>query len=611
MGYSNLYFIQKIAFYSKLTMHKKILLHSFKFIVQQLFIAIVAVLVAVLVRKYFLHSLENKVEWITFYPAVMIAAILGGFLSGILTISFAVTIVGYYWYWLAEAPFMQGSTVLISPIVFAVNSTLISGMAAYSRIQKLNADKAKEQAEMASRAKSVFLANMSHELRTPLNAILGFTRLMKLNPAIPENEIKNLDIVNRSGEHLLNLINNILDISKIEAGKTQVESKTMDLNSTLQDIILMMSQKAESKGLLLESELAGNLPLFIRSDELKIKQILINLLGNAIKFTESGSIKLIVTVNSLSSKGEYLLKMEVSDTGIGIARDHLNKVFEPFFQIKNNNPIKGTGLGLTICKQFTELLGGKMYVESKLNVGSVFKVEIPCVIAESMEDTYSNYRHIKSVAPDSPSYKILIVEDQMENRLLLQRILENVGFEVKIGTNGAEGVDAFVEWKPNLIFMDVRMSVMDGLEATKRIRQHPLGRQVKIVGISAHVFKDEVQQFLASGMDDFIKKPYHFNEIYRKLQKHLDVKYTFYQTGDVINNQQATLTPQMLMVLDESTLAELKQYIEQLEHGKLSELVERISTKNKELSNVLYFYVANYRTTEIFSALKQLYLNRN
>ncbi|HAN79352.1 MAG TPA: hybrid sensor histidine kinase/response regulator, partial [Bacteroidales bacterium] len=242
---------------------------------------------------------------------------------------------------------------------------------------------------------------------------------------------------------------------------------------------------------------------------------------------------------------------------------------------------------------------------------SVFKVEIPCVIAESMEDTYRNFQHIKSVAPDSPNYKILIVEDQMENRLLLQRILENVGFELKIATNGAEGVDTFVDWKPDLIFMDVRMPVMDGLEATKRIRQHPLGSQVKIIGISAHVFKDEVQQFLASGMDDFIKKPYHFNEIYRKLQKHLAVKYSFYRTADVSNNQQATLTPQMLMVLDESTLTELKQYVEQLEHAKLSELVERISTKNKELSNILYFYVANYRTTEIFSVLKQLYLNRN
>ncbi|HAN78543.1 MAG TPA: hypothetical protein DCQ31_12650, partial [Bacteroidales bacterium] len=358
-------------------MRKNELLHSFKFIVQQFFIAIVAILVAVLVRKYFLHSLENKVEWITFYPAVMVAAILGGFFSGILTLSFAVTIIGNYWYWMAEAPFLQGNTVLISPIVFAVNSILISGMAAYSRIQKLNADKAKEQAEMASRAKSVFLANMSHELRTPLNAILGFTRLMKLNPVIPENEIKNLDIVNRSGEHLLNLINNILDISKIEAGKTQVESKTMDLNSTLQDIILMMSQKAESKGLLLESELADNLPLFIRSDELKIKQILINLLGNAIKFTEKGSIKLVVTAYSTNNKGEYLLKFKITDTGIGIAPDYLNKVFEPFFQIENNTSIKGTGLGLTISKQFTELLGGKLFVESTMGVGSVFKVEIP------------------------------------------------------------------------------------------------------------------------------------------------------------------------------------------------------------------------------------------
>lgn len=579
---------------------------DFEPIAKKILIAIFAVVVASLLRKYLLSSLENKVVWITYYPAVMTAAIFGGVYTGLLSAILTCLIVIYGWQFFCTLPFINSHADWIGLFVFLLNCTMVSIIAEYSQRQKLKANKAKDQAEMANKAKSIFLANMSHELRTPLNAILGFTQLMKLNTSIPPEEQKNLEVINRSGEHLLNLINNVLDISKIEAGHTTVTILPFNLIMAFYDIELIMSQRAEAKGLLFYSEIDTAIPAVILSDELKLKQILINLLGNAIKFTPHGHVRLMAKVQTNVQGNLPVLLIEVEDTGIGISEDDTAKIFDPFMQVGDLSANNGTGLGLTICKQFTELLGGSISIHSKLNVGSSFRVQIPVKFAAKTESKIDNYQHIKSLAITEPEYRILIVEDQIENWLLLQRILENVSFKVKVAINGAEGVETFKTWNPHLIFMDVRMPVMDGLEASSTIRKLESGNLVKIVGVSAHVFADGVKNVLDAGMDDFIKKPYIFSDIYGSLQKHLGVSYIFNDLTEISQPGNNHLTVEMLKQLDNALLQELREYIENLEPDKLAHVIERISMQNKELANNLNYFISNLKFTEIFRLLNQI-----
>jgi signal transduction histidine kinase/CheY-like chemotaxis protein len=576
---------------------------------RQILIAIIAVVVASLIRKYLLGSLENKVVWITYYPAVVAAALFGNFFTGFLAALLTCIIAIYGWEIFTTLPFIETKADWISLYVFLLNSSIISAIAEYSAWQRKKATKAKEQAELANKSKSIFLANMSHELRTPLNAILGFTQLMKSNSKIPEDEQKNLEIVNRSGEHLLNLINNVLDISKIEAGQLKMDIFPFNLKTTLHDIILIMSQRTEAKGLFLQFSVDDNVPVYIQSDELKLKQILINLLGNAIKFTIKGSVELNVSVLKKNDDGAITLSIKIQDSGRGIHPGDINKIFDPFFQSENISAQKGTGLGLTICKQYTELFGGKISVESNLEVGSIFTVQIPVQPATRSDIIQEYYQSIKSLAPEEPEYKILIVEDQQENSILLQRVLENVGFNARIAKNGQEGIEMYKVWKPQLIFMDIRMPVMDGIEAAKIIRQIEHDNTIKIIGLSAHVFNEEIQNILAAGMNDFIKKPFTFSEIYSSLQKHLDVKYIFEDLSDVPDQEQIQLTIEMLRTIDANTLLKLKSHIENLDKAKLVELTTQISVQNKEIGKILHYYITGFRYTEIYRILNELFAN--
>lgn len=421
---------------------------------------------------------------------------------------------------------------------------------------------AKEKAEAASEAKSNFLANMSHELRTPLNAILGFTRLMRDNTSIPDGELNNLKIINRSGEHLLSLINNVLDIAKIESGQTKKNEISFKLENAVYEVSQLMSQHAEAKKLHLKTIYHENIPAYIKTDKQKLRQILINLIGNAIKFSNSGTIKL--NIKNEINRGQSFLLLEVEDEGIGIEKKDLDKIFLAFEQSSNLSVQKGTGLGLTITKQFTELLGGSISVESEIGVGTKFSVKIPLIIeAGSTGISQSNkFSNGKSIVPGQGDFRILIVEDQIENWMLLQAIHEKVGIKVKIAENGLQGLEMFKKWKPHLIWMDVRMPVMDGLEATKEIRKLEQGKDVKIIGISAHVFKDEIQNIMSVGMDSFIKKPYQFHEIYECLNNQLGIKFIFSEKDRLIEQKQ--LTTGILKNIEPKILEELKTAIENL-----------------------------------------------
>ncbi len=567
---------------------------SLRDILRSFLIALVAVVIATLLRKYFLGALENKVAWITYYPAVMVAAIYGGFVSGLLTSVFTTFIAVFAWNFITNKPFIADNSDWIGLVVFLLNCILVSGIAEYTRRQTI----AKERANKANRAKSIFLANMSHELRTPLNAILGFSRLMQQNENIPEDEQKNLQIINRSGEHLLSLINNVLDISKIEAGKIDINFSSFDFYNVLDDIFLMMTQRAEAKGLKLISQVGKEVPVLIQSDEVKLKQIIINLIGNAIKYTKEGHVKILV--NALKNEGadEVTLVVEVTDTGVGISQSDLKNVFNPFFQGGDLSRNEGTGLGLAICKQYTELLRGGISVESIEGAGSSFQVEVPVRIVKRLEPELHSDQ-LKMVVPSDMLYKVLIVEDQIENWLLLKKVLQKLLCEVVVAENGEQGIKEYKSFKPDLIFMDIRMPFMGGIEATRAIRELENGDKVKIIGISAHVFKEQEHEILTVGMDDFIKKPFQFSDISNCLEKHLKLTFFSDKMEEAKFVKQEKLLTNMFKATDERIVNELFQAVGGVDTERVNAIIEEIGSKDEKLGNILKNYASDLRFTEI------------
>ncbi|MES9991728.1 MAG: response regulator [Candidatus Thiodiazotropha sp.] len=466
---------------------------------------------------------------------------------------------------------------------------------------------AKQNADKANRAKSDFLANMSHELRTPLNAILGFSSLMKNDLSLTDDQKQNLDIINRSGEHLLRLINDILDMAKIEAGQVQLENQPFDLGAVVRDVTDMMRMRAEEKGLQLQVDQSSHFPRYIVGDEARLRQILINLVGNAIKYTQQGEVTLrLGTKNNESAH----LMIEVTDTGTGISPDDQKHIFDPFIQLEERSGGTGTGLGLTITRQFVHMMGGIINLKSTPGKGSVFKIELPLVEAkdsdidniESMEKS-----NVKGLAPEQPDYRILIVEDQHENQLLLAKLMESVGFHVKVAENGARGVELFQSWHPHFIWMDRRMPVMDGMEAMLRIRELPEGKQVKIVAVTASAFIDQREEMLAAGMDDYVRKPFRVAEIYDCLSKHLGVKY-LYEDNLESQQQDMTLTPEMLNVLPEDLLSDLKEALQSLEPARIEAVIQRIAKQDQTLEKILSYLANNFNYPAILKVLQKSHL---
>jgi len=390
-------------------------------------------------------------------------------------------------------------------------------------------EKAKNAAESSNRSKSIFLSNMSHELRTPMNAVLGFSRILLDDKKITTEQKESLDIINRSGSHLLNLINGILDMAKIESGRMQVEYKPFDLALLIQDVINMMHERAEKKGIDLYIDQTSSFPRAIDNDEGKLRQILVNLLSNAIKCTDTGHVILRLKTDK-ESLNQAVICFEVEDTGRGISKEHLPTIFTAFIQVGEQAEQTGTGLGLAITHEFVKLLEGQISVESKLGKGSIFKVYIPVVKLDE--------QHILSIAPktenkiigllsEQDNYRILVVEDQLENRLLLHRLLESVGFQVIEAINGLEAIEKFAQYSPDFIFMDRRMPVMDGIIATKKIRGLAGGKEIPIVAVTASVFEQERSVLKEAGFNEIINKPYKDEEIFNCMEKYLDIRYLY------------------------------------------------------------------------------------
>ncbi len=465
---------------------------------------------------------------------------------------------------------------------------------------------ARDEAEAANKAKSAFLANMSHELRTPLNAILGFSQMMRQDSGLNASQQENLNIINNSGEHLLKLINDVLEIAKIEAGKLQLQNTTFDLHAMVRDVIDMMHLRAQQKGVQLDLDQSSEFPRYIRGDESRLRQILVNLVSNAVKFTDKGGV--IIRLG-LKNNARYHLLIEVADNGPGISAEDQKFLFQPFMQLPEGKMHLGSGLGLSIVQQFVKMMGGSVSVESNPGEGSLFRVEIPLEAADREEvkrlgDESSG--EIEGIASDQPKYRILIAEDQYDNQMLLSKLMTDLGLKVKVAENGEECVRLFQEWKPDLIWMDRRMPEMDGLEATRRIRDLPGGKEVKIVAVTASAFKEQQSELLQAGMDGFIRKPYRFREIYHSLATQLGIKF-IYRTDTPLQDSVGELQSlQRLKDVSAEQRSELHAALESLDRVRINSAIDTIASDDADLGKILFQLAAKFDYPDILSSLDSL-----
>ncbi|OYQ64790.1 histidine kinase [Pseudanabaena sp. SR411] len=485
--------------------------------------------------------------------------------------------------------------------------------------------KAKDNADAANRAKGDFLAHMSHELRTPLNSILGFTQVLARDPLLNHTQKEHLGIIARSGEHLLTLLNDVLEMSKIEAGLIELNTNSFDLYNLLNNLKEMFLLKAKSKNLQLVFDFAANVPQYVQTDESKLRQVLINLVGNAVKFTNQGQVILQVakletdeTIAAEDQEGtDSVLYFEVTDTGPGIAVEELDHLFEAFVQTETGRRSQdGTGLGMPISRRFVQLMGGDIQVESTWGKGTIvsFNIKVQMAQASSVPPPQVKRRAI-ALAPNQPKYRILLADDKWESRHLMKNLLAPLEFEIREAENGREAIAIWQLWKPHLIWMDMQMPVMDGYEATRAIRAAETPDSAcKIVALTASVFDKQRSVVLELGCDDFVSKPLREGLIFDKIAEHLGVVYIYAENNppDPTSNQESSHQhppiTQELDSLERQWLESLHLAARGADEEAIFALLEQVQTTHPATVSVIQDLVQNFHLDQLVKLI-QPFLN--
>jgi signal transduction histidine kinase/CheY-like chemotaxis protein len=478
-------------------------------------------------------------------------------------------------------------------------------MQAYAEVKQANESlaEARDAAESANRSKSVFLANMSHELRTPLNAVLGFAQLMSRDSNLSREQKQNLATIEHSGQHLLELINDILELSRVEAGKLTLRVAPFELPSLLTTLVDMIQVRAQAKGLMLRLNCRGNLPDHAEGDAFHLRQVLINLLTNGVKYTPAGSVTLTVDWNA------DLAYFEVADTGRGMTREELAALFQPFYQtslgIAQN---EGSGLGLSISRDYVKLMGGEIQVESVPGSGSRFYFTIPLKAVEAPAKS-DETGGVIGLEQDQPSRRILIVDDDNESRRLLATLLQRIGLECDEAADGQAGLDRFRLRQPDFVWMDSHMPVLGGTEAIRHIRGLKHGGDVPIIAMTATAYGDDLDRMLQAGANGYVRKPFLIDEVFDTLKKHLALRYRYAEAKKAEPGADRTMDLSGLVNVDSEHLAKLHVALETLDIDAARESVQAIALTHRDLASTLSAYIDGYRLEDLLQKLNNLPLS--